>query len=279
MNSTTLNPVALIKNIAGAEGPCYTRDGRLVMVEPSSGRVLEVLPDGTSETIANTGGVPAGLQLDVNNDIWVADMKLGILRVTLDGGIFEEAVTFQGAPIRGCNDCYFDGNGNLYFTAPAGSSGTDPCGELFCRRKDGAVHLLDKGFAFCNGLAVSADDNLLVVAETFSKILWGYDISTPGKVTGKRTWGKLPGDHKGGPDGLDFDANGNLLAANWGGSSIDVFSPGGELINRMMLPFPSPSNVHFKGPGSKTLLITEHETNGLWEAEYSVAGQMQYGWQ
>jgi len=26
------------------------------------------------------------------------------------------------------------------------------------------------------------------------------------------------------------------------------------------------------------LLITEHESYGLWEAEYSAAGQMQFGW-
>jgi len=278
MNTTPLNPVALIKNVKGAEGPCVTRDGRLVMVEPSAGRVLEVLPDGKSATIANTGGVPAGLQLDTNNDIWVADMKKGILRVTLDGQIFEEAVTFQGAPIRGCNDCYFDSKGNLYFTAPAGSNADNPCGEIFCRRKDGAVHRLDNGFAFCNGLAVNHDDSLLIVAETGTKILWGYDIKAAGKVTGKRIWGKLPGDHKGGPDGLDFDKDGNLLAANWGGSSIDVFSPDGALINRLMLPFPSPSNVHFKGPDSTTLLITEHAEQGLWEAEYTTSGQLQFGW-
>jgi gluconolactonase len=278
MTSTHLNPTALIKNVRGAEGPCVTREGRLMMVEPSAHRVLEVLPDGEARTLAETGGVPAGLQLDGNDDLWVADMQKGILRVTLEGEIHEEVVAFEGAPIRGCNDCYFDGEGNLYFTAPAGSNEQNPCGELFCRRRDGAVLRLDGGFAFCNGLAVSRDDALLIVAETFTKILWGYDIEAPGKVSGKRVWGRLPGDHKGGPDGMDFDAAGNLLVANWGGSSIDVFSPTGALINRLMLPFPSPSNVHFKGPSSKTLLITEHEHNGLWEAEYSDCGQLQYGW-
>lgn len=278
MTSTTLTPVALIKGIRGAEGPLVTRKGRIFMVEPSAGRVLEVLANGKSQTLADTGGVPAGLQLDQNDDIWVADMKKGILRISLDGEIHEEVGAFQGAPIRGCNDCYFDSKGNLYFTAPAGSSAKDKCGEVFCRRKDGTVHRLDEGFAFCNGLAVNQNDSLLIVAETGSKILWGYDIKTPGKVSGKRAWAKLPGDHKGGPDGMDFDSEGNLLVANWGGSSIDVFDPSGVLINRLMLPFPSPSNVHFKGLGSKTLLITDHEHHGLWKAEYSSSGQMQFGW-
>lgn len=32
----------------------------------------------------------------------------------------------------------------------------------------------------------------------------------------------ISGDHEGGPDGMDFDASGNLLVANWGSGFIDV---------------------------------------------------------
>src|SRR5688500_9872189 len=98
----------LIQGIDGAEGPCVSRDGRLFMVGPGEGRVLEVLPDGVARDLANTGGIPAGLQIDRNNDLWLADMKLGILRIGMDGAIYPEVTTFEDAPIRGCNDCYFD---------------------------------------------------------------------------------------------------------------------------------------------------------------------------
>lgn len=32
----------------------------------------------------------------------------------------------------------------------------------------------------------------------------------------------IAGDHDGGPDGMDFDYEGNLLVANWGSGYIDV---------------------------------------------------------
>lgn len=35
------------------------------------------LGDGQITEIANTGGIPAGLQCDRDNHIWIADMKQG----------------------------------------------------------------------------------------------------------------------------------------------------------------------------------------------------------
>ena len=104
------------------------------------------------------------------------------------------------------------------------------------------------------------------------------DLPEPGNAANKRVWGKLPGDHAGGPDGIDFDCEGNLLAANWGGGAIEVFDPTGKPVDRIETPFKKPSNVHFNGPGSKELFITEHDENGLWRTTWHHAGQTQYGW-
>lgn len=267
------------EDIAGSEGPLVTLDGRTFMVEPRSGSIFEIDAQGHKSLLASTGGIPAGLQLHADGSIWVADMKLGILRVTIADGLVESVVSdFGGQPIRGCNDCSFDSQGNLYFTAPAGSSQDVPCGEVFCRLADGTLRQLDTGFAFCNGIAISADDTLLIVAETFTKRLYGYRLTSPGEVGEKFLFGTLPGDHRGGPDGIDFDVEGNLIATNWGGGHLEVFSPDGVLIQRAVLPFDKPSNLHFTSPGSRTLLITEHTENALWRCEWPTSGQLQYGW-
>jgi gluconolactonase len=268
----------LLRDVPGSEGPCVTPDGRIFMVGPNEGRVVEVFKDGTSRDLANTGGIPAGLQLDRDGSLLVADMKLGILRVTMDGLVHEVVREFNGRPIRGCNDLYFDSGGNLYFTAPAGSSFEDRCGELFCRLASGEVRLLDEGFAFSNGLAVSADDRILVVAETWTKQLHAYELPEPGVAAGKRLFATLSGDHFGGPDGIDFDVAGNLISTNWGAGALEVFGPDGSLRRRIELPFQKPSNIHFDGPGSRNLLVTEHDTNGLWRFDYAAPGQKQYGW-
>ncbi len=269
---------AIAQGIPGSEGPLVTKDGRIFVVAPGEGLILEIGANGEKMPLANTGGMPAGLQLHRDGSIWVADMSFGILRITLDGKVTTEVGTFGTKPMRGCNDCSFDSEGNLYFTAPAGSSAGTPTGEVYCRLADGDVRRLDGGYAFSNGLAISGNDRLLIVAETFTKRLYGYKLDAPGVIREKFLFAMLPGDHCGGPDGIDFDEQGRLIATNLGASHLEVFAPDGRLEKRLPLPFERPSNVHFAGPGSHTLLITEHTHCGLWKTEWDCAGQLQFGW-
>jgi len=266
----------IARDIPGAEGPVFDRQGRFFMVAPDRGQLVQVTELGEVSEFANTGGIPAGCQCDRENFLWIADMKWGILKVSPQGQVLPVVTEFEGRPMRGCNDCAFDSQGHLYVTAPAGSSDQEPVGEIYCRTADGQVRRLDGGYRFCNGIAVTADDATLMVAETFTKCLWAFDIVAPGQVAHKRLWATLPGDHFGGPDGMDFDSEGNLLVANWGGSSIDVFSPHGRLIERVMAPFTKPSNVHFGGPDGQWVYVTEHDHNGLWKFHWDRPGQPQY---
>ena len=266
--------VQIARDIPGSEGPVLDRDGRLFVVAPPNGSILEVdEAAGTTREHANTGGVPAGLQVDADNHLWVADMKLGLLRVAPDGTVADAVRQYHDAPIRGCNDCAFDSKGNLYFTAPAGSNADNRVGELFCRTADGQVCQLDDGYAFSNGLAVDADDKTLIVAETYTRSLWAYDIDRPGVISSKRLFATLPGDDAGGPDGLDFDVAGNLLAAHWKGSSVDVFDRRGKVVERIETPFDRPSNVHFGGPEGRALYVTELTNGALWRTTWRYPGQ------
>lgn len=84
------------------------------------------------------------------------------------------------------------------------------------------------------------------------------------------------GDHEGGPDGMDFDSEGNLLVANWGGAHIEVFGPsGGSPIERIQCPFSNPSNVHFR-PDSWQIFVTEHDSDSLWSFEWKHKGAKQF---
>jgi len=262
----------IVKDVPGSEGPCYDSSGRWFCVEPYAGKILEFTRNGEKREHANTGGIPAGLQADPQGRLWCADMQLGIFRVSSDGKVEHVVKEFEGQPIRGCNDCSLDSRGNLYFTAPAGSSADSPVGEVFVRKADGTVLRIDQGFAFCNGLAINEKENQLIVAETWTKKLWAYDVSRDCRTSNKRLFAQLPGDHRGGADGIDFDEEGNLLVAHWGSGGLDYLAPDGTLIQQIKTPFQSPSNVHFGGPDGRTLIVTEHTHNGVWEARWHCRG-------
>ena len=266
--------VQIARDIPGAEGPCFDAAGRLFMVCPNRGQILQVLEDGSTREHANTGGIPAGLFPDRDNCLWVADMRLGILRVSPDGALEHVVREFDDQPIRGCNDLCLDRRGTLYFTAPGGSGPEKPVGEVYCRRPDGTVVRIGQGYAFPNGIAVRADASQLILAETFTKTLWAFTIppeNMPALFI-RRRFATLPGEHRGGPDGMDFDAQGNLLATNWGGGAIEVFDPSGTLVERIATPFDKPSNIHFGGADGRDLYVTEHTTNGLWRTRWRVPG-------
>ena len=266
----------IAEGLSGAEGPVLDTKGNFFMVAPWEGRIVKVTEDGEVSDLANTGGVPAGLQCDKEDNLWLADMELGIFRISPAGELEHVVAAYQGEPIRGCNDCAFDSQGNLYITAPAGSGPDEPVGELFCLTKPGEMVRLDGGFRFCNGIAVTEDDRMLMVAETYAKVLWAYDIEAPGVVANKRIWARTPGDHDGGPDGMDFDEVGNLLVADYGGSAIRIFDSGGQPLESVETPFEKATNVHFGGDDGQWVYVTENSNDALWKFHWCHRGQPQY---
>lgn len=72
----------------------------------------------------------------------------------------------------------------------------EPFGSLYCLTNEEVIRI-DTGIFFPNGIAVkhnaSGKAEMLIVAETPTKLLWAYDIDGPGRVKNKRKWATLPG--------------------------------------------------------------------------------------
>jgi gluconolactonase len=266
----------IYRGVEGSEGPCFDRRGRFFCVASDTGSVMvQSLAGKAMKVHVVTDGIPGGLQLSEDGMIWIADMKRGILATNPDeaSSLIEVVTTFDGAPIRGCNDLCFDPAGNCYFTAPAGSW-EEPIGEVYSRAANGQVRRLDSGYQFSNGIAVSPDGRWLIVAETRPKKLWSFALDVQGGVVGKkRLWGTLTGNHLGGPDGIDFSPDGSLLlAVNWGGGCIEAFAAdSGRPVAIIETPFERPSNLHFS-PDGKSVWITEHTHMSVWRTDWPMPG-------
>jgi gluconolactonase len=77
---------------------------------------------------------------------------------------------------------------------------------------------------------------------------------------------------KGVPDGIRCDAGGRVWSSS--GDGVQVFSPKGELIARILLP-ESAANVAFGGPTGKTLFMTARTS--VYSVETSVRGARRPG--
>jgi gluconolactonase len=229
---------------------------------------------------AEATGIPAALAFGPDRCLYITDEgRRAILRVTPNNNITEFITSFHGQRINGPNDLSFDANGNLFFTDPYTSSPRNPIGAVYGYAwETRELHRIDSSMQFPNGIVVR--EGRLYVAETFPATIWVYDVVGPGRAEGKRKFCVLPGvpnppllpeasrkilgvDSATGPDGMAFDAAGNLYVAHYGSGGISIYDSGGRLIDRLKAPGTFPTNVCFGGPAHDQLYVTVDDLGTL----------------
>ena len=68
---------------------------------------------------------------------------------------------------------------------------------------DGSVRQVADGVSFPNGMAVTPDNETLIVAESYASRLTAFDIAADGTLSNRRVWADLD---DGAPDGICLDA-------------------------------------------------------------------------
>ena len=116
-----------------------------------------------------------------------------------------------------------------------------------------------------NGIGLSPDAKTLYVAETVTARVWAFEITGPGELA-LRPWPALtPGTMLFGSgtycmfDSLAVEADGNVCVATIGPpgmAGITVISPQGELIERVLMPDRSTTNICFGGVDLQTAFIS-----------------------
>jgi len=151
------------------------------------------------------------------------------------------------------NDGKMDPGGRLWVGTINTSAEPTNTAALYLLRGD-RLEEVEGGYTNANGKAWSSEAGLMYHADTGRETIWVYDyISGEGLVANKRVFTRTA---EGSPDGLEADSDGNLYAAIFGGSRVDVFSPRGDLVGRVDLPVPNVTSCCLGGPGRKTLFIT-----------------------
>jgi len=264
----------LAEGLAFPEGPAFASDGNLWAVELKGGALVQ-WKDGQFIR-HHVGGAPNGIAIDSENSVWFCDADQNAIRCfdpsTNDIKVMADKV--DGHRLDKPNDLAFDSKGNLVFTCP-GKSKEEPTGYVCVLTNKGNVKKITAGKYFPNGLAFTANGKSLVIAETYKHRLWKGDWNADTcEWTNENVWCNIGGPiGAGGPDGMAFDAEGNLYAAIFGTGKIKVVNKKGEVINEILLIGQHPTNCAFDPSGKLGLVVSEAQQGVLVSINVCAKGQ------
>ncbi len=216
--------------IAGNHGPediAVDTQGR-IYAATHEGHIVRVNADGSNgETWVDTQGRPLGIDFDKDGSLIVADAFQGLLSISPDGAITMLATEADGIPIRYADDVDVGADGKIYFSDASTKFGAKEYGgtyeaSLLDLNEHGGhgrllvydpatkkTRTLLDGLNFANGVAVSHDQNAVLVNETGSYRVIRFWVQGPRKGTSEKLIGSLPSF----PDNISAGENGRYWVA------------------------------------------------------------------
>ena len=267
---TTNDPRTLLTGRGLVESPRWHAD-RLYFSDWSAGEVVDVRLDGEWEVIARVKSLPLCTAWLPDGRLVIVSSQRGLLlRLEPDGSL----VTHADLGRAGWNDIVADGRGNIYVNG----AGFNPmAGEAFRPggvshvSPDGSVRPVADDIAFPNGMAVTADNGTLIVADSYRHQLVGFDIAADGGLSGRRVWADL---REAAPDGICVDAENAVWYAEVPGRRCARVAEGGEELESVPLDRGGFACV-LGGAEGTTLFITAAEWRGMTDAQMVAPGSGQ----
>lgn len=185
------------------------------------GKILKFQPDGTRpEVLAETEGRPLGLHFDSAGNLVVADALKGLLSIDPAGNIRVLSNMHEATSFGFTDDVDIAADGKMYFSD---ASVKFPVGhfkdDLFEHRPNGSFYVFNpetgetrqlvKEMYFANGIAVSPDQQFVLIVETSRYRIMRYWLSGPQKGNVDVFIENLPGF----PDGVSSNGKGTFWVA------------------------------------------------------------------
>jgi len=297
-----MNLRELTTGLAFPEGPVAMADGSVVICEIAGGCLTRVKPNGTTQTVAMTGGGPNGLAFGPDGALYVCNNggsftfvkrqeltipghapedHVGgrIERVDLSTGNVEMLYDCcDGRPLIAPNDLVFDAHGGFWFTDYGRSSKSGRThGALYYAKADGSkITQVLRELITPNGVGLSPAGNTVYYSETLTARLWSLPLAAAGQI--EKSGGGLPAQFVGSYPGLAYfdslgvQADGAVCVATILAGGITTFWPGARRVKHAPLPDPFVTNICWGGKDMKTAYVTASGTGRLLAMDWPKPG-------
>jgi gluconolactonase len=295
--------------VAFTEGPAWHDSGNVYFTDIENNRIMRRDRTGVMHVYRTPSGRANGLLFDNRGRLLACEGggpggNRRVTRTELDGTITVLADHYEGKRLNSPNDLATDSRGRIYFTDPRYGDRTDveqvdAAGRViegvYRIDTDGKIeriitHEVDRP----NGIAVSADDRLLFVADNVNdgpndgvggnRKLWRFRLDGNGRIEAGSGAVLFDWGTERGPDGIALDQSGRIYAAagfnfpNPPAETADKYKAGiyvigadGGLLDFLAVPEDMITNCTFGGEDLRTLFITAGHK--LWSVSVSTPGQ------
>ena len=228
------------------EGPLWhAREHYLLFSDMPGDHLRKWSAQGGVTTFRKPCNQSNGLAWDANGRLLACEHSSSRLtRTEADGSITVLASHMEGKELNSPNDLAVKSDGSIYFSDPTYGRneyyGRPRPVELAFRGvyrvepESKRVTLLADDFAQTNGLCFSADERQLFVNDTDRQHIRVFEVRPDGTLAKSRIWAETTGADAGAPDGMKFDALGNLYCCGPGG--IHVFAPDATCLGVIRVP-------------------------------------------
>lgn len=161
----------------GPEDIAFDGRGRLY-TGTGGGAIVRITPGGAVEPFAQTGGRVLGLRFAPNGNLIACDASRGLLSIDGNGAITVLADSAGGVRFRTTDALDISRSGTIYFTD---ASDRFPLADFMLEMLEARPHgrfmrydpatkkvtVIRKGFYFANGVALSKNEDFVLVNDTF----------------------------------------------------------------------------------------------------------------
>jgi gluconolactonase len=245
------------------EGPAYSAAWRCLLFSdiPNDRTLRWDETSGAVSVFAQPAGYANGRTIDRQGRVITCEHGgRRVTRLEHDGATTVLADRWRGRRLNSPNDVVGRADGSVWFTDPSYGIDSDYEGDraegeiggchVYRVGPDGVVEVVADDFVRPNGLAFSADESRLYVADTRARHVRRFDVSQEGTLTGG---GVLAASEGTAYDGVRLDEEGRIWAAADDG--LHCFHPDGTLLGKLLLP-DAASNLTFGGPKRNVLFVT-----------------------
>jgi sugar lactone lactonase YvrE len=217
-------------------------DGQLWFSDWTAGEIRTLTADGSRVRVRHHSLPLCFDFLPDDSLIVVSSSRLALLRVddlATPGPDLVEYRDLSALCGLGWNDIVIDGRGNAYVNTPNFDMATGPPEGstapglvALVPGGGGSAQVVADDIAFPNGMAVTADGEQLIVADSYRHQLLAFPIRTDGSLGPRRVFADLGAAA---PDGICIDADGAVWYADVPHQECVRVADGGAVLDRIAL--------------------------------------------